>query len=193
MPFPIFYGASLMKLFFASDLHGCFDSTSKMIAAFEQSGANHLILLGDMLNPGPRNVVPEGYAPIKVAELLNPYGDKIIAVRGNCDSEVDQVLLDFPIMSDYNLVLLPNGRRLFLTHGHLYNMANHPRLCRGDIIASGHTHVPVAAQHDDLIEFNPGSVTMPRGGHVASYGLLDDNTLSVMSFDGQVLCSVILD
>jgi len=182
-----------MKLFFASDLHGCFDSALKMIAAFEQSGAKHMILLGDILNPGPRNEVPAGYAPIKVADLLNSYADKIIAVRGNCDSEVDQVLLDFPIMSDYNLVLLSNGRRLFLTHGHLYNITNHPRLCPGDIIASGHTHVPVAAQHYELIEFNPGSVTMPRGGHVASYGLLNDNTLSVMSFDGEQLCSITLD
>ncbi|PKH59230.1 phosphodiesterase [Shewanella sp. Choline-02u-19] len=182
-----------MELFFASDLHGCFDSTQKMIAAFEQSDAKHLILLGDILNPGPRNTLPAGYAPIEVANLLNGYGDRIIAVRGNCDSEVDQVLLDFPIMSDYNLVLLPNGRRLFLTHGHLYNIANHPRLCRGDIIASGHTHVPVAAQHDDLIEFNPGSVTMPRGGHAASYGVLHNNTLSVMSFDGSQLCSLTYD
>lgn len=182
-----------MKLFFASDLHGCFDSSLKMIAAFEQSGAEYLILLGDILNHGPRNALPAGYAPIKVADLLNQYGDKIIAVRGNCDSEVDQVLLDFPIMSDYNLVLLPNGRRLFLTHGHLYNSDNHPRLCPGDIIASGHTHLPVAAPKGDFIEFNPGSVTIPRGGHAASYGLLNDNTLSVMSFDGKVLCSVHLD
>ncbi|WP_299789423.1 phosphodiesterase [uncultured Shewanella sp.] len=187
-----------MKLFFASDLHGCFDSTAKMIAAFERSGAEHLILLGDILNHGPRNALPSGYAPLKVAELLNRYGDKIIAVRGNCDSEVDQALLDFPIMSDYNLVLLPNGRRLFLTHGHLFNIDScssnsHPRLCLGDIIASGHTHFPVAAPKGDYIEFNPGSVAIPRGGNTASYGLLDDNTLSVMSFDGEELCSVSLD
>ena len=184
----IFYhSAYLMKLFFASDIHGCFDSAQKMIKAFEQSGAQHLLLLGDILNHGPRNAVPLGYAPMKVVELLNCYADKIIAVRGNCDSEVDQMLLSFPMMADYNWVLLGDGRRLFLTHGHLYRSDNCPHLSAGDIIASGHTHLPVAEKQGEIILFNPGSVTIPRGENKSSYGLFEDNRLSVMSFDGDEL------
>lgn len=179
-----------MKLFFASDIHGCAESTKTMLAAFEQSDADHLILLGDVLNHGPRNVLPAGYAPIEVAELLNPYADRITAVRGNCDSEVDQMLLEFPMMADYNLVLLADGRRLFLTHGHLYNGDKHPRLRAGDVIVSGHTHLPVAEPKEELYLFNPGSVTIPRGEHQASYGLLEDNTLKVVSFAGATICSV---
>lgn len=179
-----------MKLFFASDIHGCAESTQAMLAAFAQSGAEHLILLGDVLNHGPRNALPAGYAPIEVAEQLNQYADRITAVRGNCDSDVDQMLLDFPMMADYNLVLLANGRRLFLTHGHLYNGDKHPRLRAGDVIVSGHTHLPVAEQKDELYLFNPGSITIPRGEYQASYGLLEDNTLKVIAFSGEVICQV---
>ena len=107
-----------MKLFFASDLHGSLTATQRMIDAFTASKADHLLLLGDLINFGPRNPIPEGHNPIAVAELLNQYAESIIAVRGNCDSEVDQMLLSFPIMSDYNIVLLPTGQKLFLTHGH---------------------------------------------------------------------------
>lgn len=163
-----------------------------MLSAFEQSGADHLILLGDMLNPGPRNMPAPGYAPTKAVELLNQYADKIIAVRGNCDSEVDQMLLDFPMMADYNLVLLPTGRRLFLTHGHLYNGDKHPRLRDGDVIVLGHTHVPVAEQKESLYLFNPGSTTIPRGDNQASYGLLDGDVLKVVTFGGDVICQVTL-
>lgn len=181
-----------MKLFFASDIHGCAQSTRRTLDAFAQSGADHLILLGDTLNHGPRNALPAGYAPVEVAELLNQHAENITAVRGNCDSDVDQMLLDFPMMADYNLVLLPNGRRLFLTHGHLYNSDKHPRLRAGDVIVSGHTHVPVAEQKGEYYAFNPGSVTIPRGDNKASYGLLEDNTLKVVTFDGDVLCQVTL-
>ncbi|UTV28382.1 phosphodiesterase [Photobacterium atrarenae] len=193
-----------MKLFFASDLHGCADSTRMMLTAFAQSGAEHLILLGDLLNHGPRNALPAGYAPTETAALLNQYADRIIAVRGNCDSEVDQMLLDFPMMADYNQILLADGRRLFLTHGHLYNGEKHPRLRDGDVIVSGHTHLPVAEQQGDLYLLNPGSVTIPRGEHPASYGLLENrgllesgvpseiSTLKVVSFKGEVLRQVTL-
>ena len=112
-----------MKLFFASDLHGSLPATEKVLAQFDQSGAEALVLLGDILNHGPRNPVPEGYNPIAVAERLNQYAQKIIAVRGNCDSEVDQMLLSFPMMMDYAWVLLESGHRLFVTHGHLYNLS----------------------------------------------------------------------
>ena len=193
MSLPFLSQCSPMKLFFASDIHGCFESAQRMISAFEQSGAQHLLLLGDILNHGPRNAIPNGYAPMKVVELLNTYGDKIIAVRGNCDSEVDQMLLNFPMMADYNWVLLPDGRRFFLTHGHIYRADNLPHLGAGDVMASGHTHLPVAEKQGEIILFNPGSVTIPRGDHKASYGLFDGSRLSVVTFDGDELSSYVLD
>ena len=182
-----------MKLFFASDIHGSLASAQKAIAAFEKSGAKYLILLGDILNHGPRNALPEAYDPIKVAELLNQYADRITAVRGNCDSEVDQMLLNFPMMADYNLVMLADGRRLFLTHGHIYNADKHPQLMAGDVIVAGHTHIPVADLKGDYYVFNPGSVAIPRNGLPASYGLLDANQLSVISFEGEVLTQTVLN
>lgn len=179
-----------MKLFFASDLHGSLPATEKTIQKFKSSGADYFILLGDILNHGPRNPVPEGYNPPEVANLLNGYADKIISVRGNCDSEVDQMLLVFPMMMDYAWVLLDDKRRLFLTHGHTYNAGNRPALNKGDVIAHGHTHIPVAEYQGDQIIYNPGSVTFPKGGFEASYGLLEDNCLKVITFEDDVLAEI---
>ncbi|WP_300178163.1 phosphodiesterase [uncultured Aliivibrio sp.] len=177
-----------MKLFFASDLHGSFPATQRVIDTFLASKADHLILLGDLINFGPRNPIPEGHNPLAVAELLNQYAESIIAVRGNCDSEVDQMLLSFPIMSDYNIVLLPTGEKIFLTHGHIYNADKRPLLKKGDIIAHGHTHITVAEWQGEQIIFNPGSTTFPRNeGGKPSYGLLDGTNLSVLDFDGNIL------
>ncbi|MGY5614711.1 phosphodiesterase [Vibrio brasiliensis] len=176
-----------MKLFFASDLHGSLPATELVLDAFEQSGAQTLFLLGDTLNHGPRNPVPEGYNPQQVSELLNQYAKQIIAVRGNCDSEVDQMLLSFPMMMDYAWVMLESGQRLFVTHGHLYNAANRPPLKVGDVIVHGHSHIPAAELDGDQYIFNPGSATFPRQGYAASYGMLDDSQLKVMTFDNQVM------
>ncbi|OEF07376.1 phosphodiesterase [Vibrio genomosp. F10] len=176
-----------MELFFASDLHGSLPATKRVLEQFEQSGATTLILLGDTLNHGPRNPVPEGYAPSEVAVLLNQYADSIISVRGNCDSEVDQMLLDFPIMTDYSWVLMESGQRMFITHGHLYNSNKRPPLKENDILVHGHTHIPVAEKHGDIVVFNPGSATFPRDGYPASFGRLSDGVLQVVSFDGEIL------
>lgn len=176
-----------MNLFFASDLHGSLPATEQMISQYVKSGAKHLILLGDILNHGPRNAIPEGYNPPEVAQLLNQYADQIIAVRGNCDSEVDQMLLSFPMMMDYSWVLLESGQRLFLTHGHTYNSDKRPALRDGDILAHGHTHIPVAEEQNGVVIFNPGSVTIPRNGYSASFGLLSNNRLQVIGFDQSVI------
>ncbi|MDF2155926.1 phosphodiesterase [Vibrio sp. CAU 1672] len=176
-----------MKLFFASDLHGCLPATEQVLACYRESGADHLVLLGDVLNHGPRNPVPDGYNPPEVAARLNEFADQIIAVRGNCDSEVDQMLLSFPMMSDYAWLVLESGARLFLTHGHLYNSDKRPPLRDGDVIVHGHTHVPVAQEQAGAVIFNPGSVTFPRNDLPASYGLLDGRLLKVITFDGEVL------
>lgn len=114
-----------MKLMFASDIHGSLPATERVLSLFAQSRAQWLVILGDVLNHGPRNALPEGYAPAQVAEKLNQYASRIIAVRGNCDSEVDQMLLDFPITAPWQQVLMENSR-LFLTHGHLFSPENLP-------------------------------------------------------------------
>jgi uncharacterized protein len=179
-----------MKLFFASDIHGSEPATVKLINAYLKSGASQLILLGDVLNHGPRNPIPDGYNPSRVAELLNKLSEQIIAVRGNCDSEVDQGLLDFPMMSDFAWVLLENGRRLVLTHGHQYHREQLPPIQRADILVHGHTHIPVAEDISVCYLFNPGSVTFPRNQHPKSYGILEDETLWVTSFEGEILMSL---
>lgn len=179
-----------MKLMFASDIHGSLPATERVLSRFVQSDAQWLIILGDVLNHGPRNALPEGYAPAQVAEKLNQYADKIIAVRGNCDSEVDQMLLHFPITAPWQQILLQK-RRLFLTHGHLFGPDNLPPLSTGDVLVYGHTHIPVAEQREAVVHFNPGSVSIPKGGNVPSYGMLEDNLLSVIALnDQQVIAQV---
>lgn len=179
-----------MKLMFASDIHGSLPATERVLTLFAESGARWLILLGDFLNHGPRNALPEGYAPGDVAGRLNSVKEKIIAVRGNCDSEVDQMLLDFPITAPWQQVLLP-AQRLFLTHGHLYHPDNLPPLSAGDIFASGHTHIPVAERKGDILFFNPGSVSIPKGGFPASYGLLENDNLSIHALDNSAVIAQI--
>lgn len=173
-----------MKLMFASDIHGSLPATERVLARFADSDARWLVILGDILNHGPRNALPEGYAPPKVAERLNDVAAQIIAVRGNCDSEVDQMLLDFPITAPWQQVLLER-QRLFLTHGHLFGPQNLPPLATGDVLVYGHTHIPVAAKQGEIYHFNPGSVSIPKGGNVASYGMLQDNKLQVFALNDQ--------
>jgi len=179
-----------MKLFFISDLHGCLPTTEFILKKYKESGASHLVILGDVLNHGPRNPLPEGYQPAAVADLLNEYSSEIIAVRGNCDSEVDQMLLKFPMLESYAWVLLENGTRLFLTHGHIYNAENRPPLKFADVIAHGHTHLPLAEKNGEQFIFNPGSITFPKENNVPSYGLLDGRCLRVLSFSDEVIKQV---
>lgn len=167
-----------MKLMFASDIHGSLPATEQVLAHFERSGAKWLILLGDVLNHGPRNALPVGYNPGAVAERFNSIADRIIAVRGNCDSEVDQMLLHFPITAPWQQILMAD-QRLFVTHGHLYNPDKLPPLAENDVLIFGHTHLPLAEKQDEVYLFNPGSVSIPKGGFEPSYGMLNDGVLSV--------------
>ncbi|AKJ42748.1 phosphodiesterase [Pragia fontium] len=169
-----------MKLMFASDLHGSLSATHQVLERFEHSGAGWLILLGDLLYHGPRNPLPDSYNPAEVALQLNRFADRIVAVRGNCDSEVDQMLLNFPIEATWQQVLL-NERRLFLTHGHHYYPDKLPPLRAGDVFVYGHTHIPQAEKRQDVYLFNPGSASLPKGGYPASFGMLRDGELQVLS------------
>lgn len=173
-----------MKIVFASDIHGSLPATEAILTRFSDSGARWLVLVGDLLYHGPRNALPDGYDPAAVAQRLNTVAGSIIAVRGNCDSEVDQMLLNFPITAPWQQVLMDN-QRLFLTHGHLFGPDNLPPLGAGDVLVYGHTHLPVAERRDEIIHFNPGSVSIPKGGNVASYGMLDEKVLRVIALNDQ--------
>lgn len=152
-----------MKWMIASDIHGSEPWCRRMLERFAEEGAERLVLLGDFLYHGPRNGLPEGYDPKAVLALLNGEREKLLAVRGNCDGEVDQMVLNFPILSEYAL-LAAEGLRIYATHGHHGCEASPPPLCPGDILLCGHTHVPACHVHEDFIYLNPGSVSLPKEG-----------------------------
>lgn len=166
-----------MRILFISDIHGVPSTLEAALAAGEKLGYDRIAFLGDALYHGPRNGVPNFYDPVRVVEILNGLKDKIIAVRGNCDAEVDQMLLKFPIMSDYQ-ILDAGNKKFFLTHGHIYNESKPPPIGIADVLAHGHTHV---AEHKTLAcgltIFNPGSVSLPRGGQPRSFGYYDGENL----------------
>ena len=173
-----------MKFLIASDLHGSACYTRQLTEAFAAEQADRLILLGDILYHGPRNDLPEAYAPKEVISLLSPLKDRILCVRGNCDTEVDQMVLPFPIMADY--AILPVGERLcYLTHGHIYNSDHLPPLAPGDILLHGHTHVPACQSHPTHVYLNPGSVSIPKEGSHHGYMTLEGGVFLWKDFDGQ--------
>ena len=161
-----------MKYLIASDLHGSATYTKQLLAAYDREGADRLLLLGDILYHGPRNDLPDGYAPKRVAELLNARRGEILSVRGNCEAEVDQMMLNFPVLGDY--CLLSVGKRtVFATHGHVYNRDNLPPLKEGDVLLYGHTHVPLSETVSGIVCMNPGSVSIPKEGSPRGYMTLD--------------------
>lgn len=174
-----------MKLMFVSDIHGSVHWLDKAIEAFEQEAADHLVILGDMLYHGPRNPLPEGYLPAETAVKLNVMADRIIAIQGNCESEVDQMVLDFPVLVKHSNLLV-DGRRFFLTHGHEYNSANMPKLPEGSVVCHGHTHIPVIEQVEGAWAFNPGSVGLPKNNTPNSYGIYENGVIRVKDFNGGI-------
>lgn len=175
-----------MKYIFASDIHGSAYYCKKLLDVFEHSGAEQLILMGDLLYHGARNDLPEEYGTKDCTAMLNEYFNRIIACRGNCDSEIDQMVLQFPIMSDYNILKL-NGITFFQTHGHIYNPEKLPPLGVCQALVFGHIHLPVARKQDDIYILNPGSTSIPKGGNPGSYAILDDNIWTIKDFEGNVL------
>ena len=150
-----------MNFLIASDIHGSAYYCDLLLKAIATEKADRVLILGDILYHGPRNDLPECYAPKKVIEMLNPLKDKLLCVRGNCDTEVDQMVLDFPILADYSVI--PVGDRLiYATHGHNFNENNLPPISKGDILLNGHTHVSKCVEHSDFIYMNPGSVSIPK-------------------------------
>ncbi len=175
-----------MKFLIASDIHGSEYYCKKLVEAYKAENADRLLLLGDILYHGPRNDLPRDYAPKKVIEMLNALKDRIFCVRGNCDTEVDQMVLDFPILADY--AVIPAGDSLiYATHGHNFNENKLPPLQNGDILLHGHTHVPKCVEHESYVYMNPGSVSIPKEGSWHGYMILENCNFAWKSFDGEVM------
>ena len=169
----------------SSDIHGSAFYCRKLLEAYEKENAQRIVLLGDILYHGPRNDLPKEYAPKEVIKMLNGHKDEIYAVRGNCEAEVDQMVLEFPILADYGF-FYEKGRMIFLTHGHVFNEKNLPLLGKGDILLHGHTHVLVCREHEDYIYMNPGSVSIPKENSAHSYMTYEDGLFQWKDLDGNV-------
>lgn len=181
-----------MKYMFASDIHGSAYYCRKLLEKYESSGAERLILLGDLLYHGPRNDLPKEYAPKEVITMLNEKKHEIFTVRGNCEAEVDQMVLEFPVLADYAVLVL-NGLTFFATHGHVFHEDHMPPLKDGDILVHGHTHLLKAERVGEHYILNPGSVSIPKGGNPATYALLDEHVFRILDFDGAVVKEITLE
>ncbi len=175
-----------MKWMIASDLHGSAYYCRKMLRAFEREEAGRLLLLGDVLYHGPRNDLPRDYAPKTVLAELNARKDRILCVRGNCDTEVDQMVLEFPILADYGVLAL-GERVIYATHGHRFHKNCPPPLCPGDILLHGHTHIPAWEPFGEgNLCLNPGSVAIPKEGSPHSYMTMEGGVFQWKDLDGEV-------
>ena len=176
-----------MKLLIASDLHGAAPAVRALVDRIEAEAPDRIVLLGDLLYHGPRNDLPEGYAPKEVVAVLNGLAKRIVAVRGNCDAEVDQMVLDFPCMADYALVEV-DGRKLYLSHGHLPGKSpdDPPALAPGSAFLSGHTHAKTLDERDGVLFVNPGSTSIPKDGS-ASYAVYEHGAFTLKDLDGNTL------
>lgn len=177
-----------MKILFFSDIHGVASSLDQLLVHADALQADQLVSLGDILYHGPRNGVPEFYDPPQVVKLLNARKNDLLSVRGNCDCEVDQMLLEFPVMAEFS-ELICDKQRFFLTHGHIWNEEHQPCVPAGTILVHGHTHIPMLKRCDSgLTIFNPGSISLPKSNFPPSFGFYDGTSLTVRQLsDGRIL------
>lgn len=171
-----------MKILIASDIHGSAYWCGRLCEEIEKENPDKVILLGDLLYHGPRNDLPRDYAPKKVIPMLSALAEKIIAVRGNCEAEVDQMVLEFPVMAEYTTLALENGKLLFATHGHHFDPEHLPPIPAGSAFAFGHVHVKHLEWKDGILILNPGSVSIPK-----------DGTHSYMTYEGGCFVQKLLD
>ena len=177
-------GGLAMKFMIASDIHGSAHFCRLLIDAYNRENADRLIILGDILYHGPRNDLPEEYAPKKVIEMLNAIKDELLCVRGNCDTEVDQMVLEFPIMGEY--MIIPVGKNIiYATHGHIRNKNNMPPLKKGDVLLHGHTHIPTLDEENGIYIINTGSVSIPKNCSQNGYMIFENNTFTLKNLDGE--------
>lgn len=174
-----------MRLMIVSDIHGSAFYCRQMLEAYEREKADKMLLLGDILYHGPRNDLPREYDPKKVILMMNSVKENVLCVRGNCDSEVDQMVLEFPILAEYCLLNL-DGQTIFAVHGHNFNPNHLPMLKKGDILLNGHTHVPACEEKDAYIYMNPGSVSIPKEESAHSYMIYEKNLFEWKDLKGEV-------
>ncbi len=174
-----------MKLMIASDIHGAAGFCRALLDAYDREAPDRLLLLGDLLYHGPRNDLPPEYAPKAVIEMLNPLAGQILCVRGNCEAEVDQMVLSFPVLAEYAWLDV-NGLQIFATHGHRHSKDNPPPLSDGDILLCGHTHIPSYQKLDGFTYVNPGSVSIPKEQSPHSYMIIDGKNLLWKTLDGKI-------
>ena len=172
-----------MKLMIASDIHGSARWCERMLEAWRREAPGRLVLLGDLLYHGPRNDLPEDYDPRRVIAMLNEVAPHLLCVRGNCEAEVDQMVLSFPVMADYG-VLFVDGHAVYATHGHVYNGDNPPPMQAGDLLLFGHTHVPLCRRCGAFTCVNPGSVSIPKQNTPHSYAVLEDGEMAWRDLEG---------
>ncbi len=175
-----------MKLMFASDIHGSAHFCRLTLDTYKKENAEKLILLGDLLYHGPRNDLPFEYNPKEVIKLLNNFKNELLCVRGNCEAEVDQMVLEFPVMAEYMIIYL-DGKMAFITHGHIHNHKTPPPINDGDLLIHGHTHIPAAEKIDNYIYLNPGSVSIPKGGYKNSYMIYENNKFTIKTFESEII------
>lgn len=187
-----------MRYLVMSDIHGGANEVEKILSYKEQHRCSVIILLGDLLNHGPRNRLPESYNPQDTADLLNAHASRIISVRGNCDSEVDTMMFTFPCNAPYNHLYIKckdRVQKIFLTHGHLFDIKSEEGCARaglekGDIVLSGHTHVSGIFHLDTgIININPGSTTLPKGNTQAGFAVITDEAIELYSIENEMLNS----
>ena len=174
-----------MKWLIASDIHGSAYWCEKLLETYKAEGADRMLLLGDVLYHGPRNDLPQGYAPKQVIAMLNAMKNEILCVRGNCEAEVDQMVLEFPVLADYAL-LCEGSTMIYCTHGHVYNTGKLPPLQKGDVLLHGHTHIPAWEDHGSYRYLNPGSVSIPKENSWHGYMVLENGLFTWKDFDGNV-------
>lgn len=178
-----------MKYFILSDIHGSLPRLKRALEFYNKEKCDMLVILGDILNYGPRNSIPEGIDAKGIVEVLNAMADDIIAVRGNCDAEVDQMLLEFPMMSTYTL-LVDEGKKLLLTHGHVYNKENLPK-GHFDAVFHGHSHLWELSRMDNgTVICNTGSITFPKGGKEPTFVIYEHGEIKTYNLDGKLLDSI---
>lgn len=174
-----------MKYLLVSDIHGCRPALETVLKFYDEQHCNMLCILGDILNYGPRNSIPDGLDPKGIVEILNARASDVVAIRGNCDGEVDQMLLHFPILGDY-LLLVDEGKKLFLTHGHVYNKDKMPQ-GHFDAIVYGHTHLWEMTPINGTVVCNTGSITFPKGGNEPTFMTYEHGTFTAYNLEGKKL------
>lgn len=177
-----------MKWLIASDIHGSAYYCEKLIKAYAEENPDRILLLGDVLYHGPRNDLPRDYSPKRVIDLLNSLSDSILCVRGNCEAEVDQMVLKFPVLADY-AVIDCSDYLIYATHGHIYNAKNLPPMRKNDILLHGHTHIPACEKCEDIVYINPGSVSIPKENSHHGYIIFENDKFLFKNLDFEVINS----